>query len=180
MAAAKALELSIDPSKARCVELECLLQAKTAHISHLEVRPLTQCINSTKLAYDVEMQHDMQKFIQAERDAQARSHAVRLAELQESCHKKVRQLQQFHREQLSAAQATAAAALTAAAAPAASAAVAGTKLTKASDGQHTATRAAGQTTTGRQSSCSCRACQQQSSTTSALLCSGSTACKHAV
>ncbi len=42
MAAAKALELSIDPSRARCVELECLLQAKTAHISHLEVRPLTQ------------------------------------------------------------------------------------------------------------------------------------------
>ncbi|KAL0037052.1 hypothetical protein WJX77_010651 [Trebouxia sp. C0004] len=96
MAAAKALDLSIDPSRARCVELECLLLAKTAHISHLE----------------------------AERDAQARSHAVRLAELQESCHKKVRQLQQLHREQLSAAQATAAAALTAAAAPAASAAVA--------------------------------------------------------
>ena len=59
MAAAKALELSIDPSRARCVELECLLQAKTAHISHLEVRPLTQSINSNKLAYDVEMQHGM-------------------------------------------------------------------------------------------------------------------------
>lgn len=42
MAAAKALELSIDPSRARCVELECLLQAKTAHISHLEVRQLHQ------------------------------------------------------------------------------------------------------------------------------------------
>ena len=53
-----------------------------------------------------------------------------MAELQESCHKKVRQLQQLHREQLSAAQATAAAALTAAAAPAASAAVAGTNLNK--------------------------------------------------
>ncbi len=79
------------------------------------------------------MQHDMQKkiFTQAERDAQARSHAVGLAELQESCHKKVRQLQQLHRKQLSAAQATAAAALTAAAAPAASAAVAGMNLTKA-------------------------------------------------
>ncbi len=137
MAAAKALELSIDPSRARCVELECLLQAKTAHISHLEVRPLTQSINSNKLAYHVGMQHDMQKrilqeskFIQAERDAQARSHAVRLAELQESCHKKIRQLQQHHREQLSAAQATVAAALTAAAAPAASAAVAGMDVTK--------------------------------------------------
>ena len=135
MAAAKALELSIDPSRARCVELECLLQAKTAHISHLEVRPPTQSFNSTKLAYDIEMTCKRNltgfKFHQAERDAQARSHAVRLAELQESCHKKVRQLQQLHREQLSAAQATAAAALTAAAAPAASAAVAGMNLTKA-------------------------------------------------
>lgn len=137
MAAAKALELSIDPSRARCVELECLLQAKTAHISHLEVRPLTQSINSSKIAYDVETQHDMpQKTLQdsnvtqAEREAQARSHAVRLAELQESCHKKVRQLQQLHREQLLAAQATAAVALTAAAAPAASAAVAGMNVTK--------------------------------------------------
>ena len=137
MAAAKALELSVDPSRARCVELECLMQAKTAQISHLEVRLPTQSFNSTRLASNVEMQHDMYQnilqdsnFTQAERDAQARSHAVRLAELQESCHNKVRQLQQLHREQLSAAQAAAAAALTAAAAPAASAAVAGMNLTK--------------------------------------------------
>lgn len=63
--------------------------------------------------------------LQAEREAQARSHAVRLEELQNSCHNKVQQLQKLHREQLAAAQASAAAALTAAAAPAASAVVTG-------------------------------------------------------
>lgn len=66
-------------------------------------------------------------FLKAEQEAQARSHAVRLVELQESCHKKVNQLQQLHREQLSAAQSTSAAALAAAAAPAASTVVTGTK-----------------------------------------------------
>ena len=35
--AEKALALSSDPCRARCVELECLLQAKDAHIMHLEV-----------------------------------------------------------------------------------------------------------------------------------------------
>ena len=37
--AEKALALSKDPCRARCVELECLLQAKDAHIMHLEVLP---------------------------------------------------------------------------------------------------------------------------------------------
>ena len=35
--AAKALALSNDPSRARCVELECILQAKNAQIIQLEV-----------------------------------------------------------------------------------------------------------------------------------------------
>ena len=35
--AQKVLEASTQPYKARCVELECLLQAKDAHIAHLEV-----------------------------------------------------------------------------------------------------------------------------------------------
>lgn len=35
--AQKVLEASKDPYKAKCVELECLLQAKEAHIAHLEV-----------------------------------------------------------------------------------------------------------------------------------------------
>ena len=65
---------------------------------------------------------------QAEQEAQARSHAVRLSELQESCHQKIRQLQKMHREQLASAQASAAAALSVAAAPAASAAVTGIVL----------------------------------------------------
>lgn len=63
--------------------------------------------------------------VQAEKDAQARSHAVRMAELQESCHRKVQQLQAVHRQQLAAAQAVAADSLTAAAGPAAAALVAG-------------------------------------------------------
>lgn len=58
-------------------------------------------------------------------EAQARSHQVRMTELQESCHNKVRQMQQMHREQLLAAQSTSAAALAAAAAPAASTVVKG-------------------------------------------------------
>lgn len=37
LSADKALELSADPHRARCVELECLLQAKDTYISHLEV-----------------------------------------------------------------------------------------------------------------------------------------------
>ena len=31
------LEVSTDPYQAKCVELECLLQAKDTHIAHLEV-----------------------------------------------------------------------------------------------------------------------------------------------
>ena len=62
---------------------------------------------------------------QTEKDTQARSHAERLAELQESCHRKVQQLQLSHCRQLTAAQASVAESLTAAAAPAASAVVAG-------------------------------------------------------
>ena len=58
-------------------------------------------------------------------EAQARSHRVRLIELQEGCHNKVRQVQQMHREQLLAAQKTSAATLAAAAGPAASTVVAG-------------------------------------------------------
>lgn len=58
-------------------------------------------------------------------EAQARSHRVRLTELQESCHNKVRQVQQMHKEQLLAAQSTSAATLAAAAAPAASTVVTG-------------------------------------------------------
>ena len=62
---------------------------------------------------------------QTEKDTQARSHAERLAELQESCHRKVQQLQLSHCRQLTATQASVAESLTAAAAPAASAVVAG-------------------------------------------------------
>ena len=61
-------------------------------------------------------------------EAQARSHRVRLTELQESCHNKVRQVQQMHREQLSAAQRTSTATLAAAAAPAASTVVTGMQM----------------------------------------------------
>ena len=58
-------------------------------------------------------------------EAQARSHRVRLTELQESCCNKVRQVQQMHREQLLAAQSTSVATLAAAAVPAASTVVTG-------------------------------------------------------
>ena len=50
---------------------------------------------------------------------------MRLSELQESCHRKVQQLQAVHREQLATAQAITADSLTAAAGPAATAVVAG-------------------------------------------------------
>ena len=62
---------------------------------------------------------------QAEKDTQARSHAERLTELQESCQRKVQQLQHSHRHQLAAAHTSAAENLSAIAAPAASAVVAG-------------------------------------------------------
>lgn len=38
-AALQVLEASAQPYKAKCVELECLVQAKDAHIAHLEVEP---------------------------------------------------------------------------------------------------------------------------------------------
>ena len=58
-------------------------------------------------------------------EAAARCHALRMSELQESCHTKVQSLRQQHAQQLASAQKQAAAAMAAAAAPAAAAAVQG-------------------------------------------------------
>ena len=63
--------------------------------------------------------------LQAEAEAAARSHTDRMAELQESCHRKVHQVRADLERQLAAAHTSAAAALAEQAAPAAAAAAAG-------------------------------------------------------
>ena len=63
--------------------------------------------------------------LQAEAEAAARSHTDRMAELQESCHRKVHQVRADLERQLAAAHTSAAAALAEQAAPAAAAAAGG-------------------------------------------------------
>ncbi|KAL0037984.1 hypothetical protein WJX79_008430 [Trebouxia sp. C0005] len=74
MTAAKALELSIDPSRARCVELECLLQAKTAHISHLELLE-QQLVSLSHMLREKEQQIDaLQETVQQQCDERTLMH----------------------------------------------------------------------------------------------------------
>ena len=64
LAAQKVLEVPTDPYKAKCVQLECLLQAKDTHIAHLEVSyilsstiALEDCLSPSARFVRLKMKH---------------------------------------------------------------------------------------------------------------------------